>query len=220
MEIISISYFLLQPLLRSVFFNGNHEVYNAILDSWNIRDKSVENVITFLSWSLEFNVRLAFAQGKAFTENGFLFPPLIWLIIVFFVFYLIVNLSAYQNKNKDLLKHRKFLFIIVLLQFCTIIPLIILGCDYGRWIFFWSSTSIAPYFFISDQWIILINYSMKITDSFILHSSVFTTDKSSLVILLFTLAIPSFVMDSQTYLNSTFIYPIILKLSSIFIIII
>ncbi|MBD8084322.1 hypothetical protein [Chryseobacterium caseinilyticum] len=202
--------------LLACLFSGNQEVTNAILDSWSIKDKSVENAVTSLSWSLEFGVRIAFAQGKAFTDNGLIFPPLIWLLVLSCVFYLLVNIATFQNDRQKCLKYRKFMIALVSFQLLSVAPLFILGCDYGRWIFYWSSISIATFLFTPEKTVDMINSYIKIKDSFFTESIIFSSDKRGIYILFLVVGIPSFIMNTQNYLNSTFIYQFIIKLSFIF----
>ncbi len=202
--------------LTVCIFSGNEQTVEAILNSWNLHDKTIENAVTSLSWSLEFGVRIAFAQGKAFTDNGLIFPPLVWLIISASVFYILINLSIFFADIHKKLKYRKFMLTVALIQLTAVVPLFILGCDYGRWFFYWSSTSIAAFLFVPENTVDYIIRFMRIKDSFFTENPIFVSEKMSLYILFIILGIPGYIMNTENYLNSTFIYKMITKLSLIF----
>ncbi len=210
---------LLLPLcifIMIVISKGNQEVANNILDSWNITDRTTGNSITSLGWPLKFGIKISYLQQTTFTDNGLIFPPLLWGLIILIVYFLLVNLPTFQKNLEKYETQRKFIFILATIQFISILPLFLLGCDYGRWIFYWSSTSICIFLFAPEYFINNVDSLIKINLSFFKSSILFTNDKKTLYILFLILGIPGFVMDTRNYLNSTFIYQIIVKLSSIF----
>ena len=199
-----------------LFFSGNKGVSEAILNSWNIQDHSIENAITSLSWSLEFDIRIAFAQGKAFTDNGLIFPPLVWALLVIVLFYLLINVPIFQKENKNNIDFKKFITIVSLFQFISILPLFVLGCDYGRWLFYWTSTTIIIFLLTPIELILKVNNFIKIKESFFTENPFFKANKTTYFLLLLFIGIPGFIMNTENYLNSTFIYQTITKISSIF----
>jgi hypothetical protein len=56
-----------------------------------------------------------------------------------------MNLKAESKFDKVHLSN------ILILQFLTIVPLSIVGWDYGRWTFFWVTTSFAVYLFVPSE---------------------------------------------------------------------
>jgi hypothetical protein len=151
--------------LLCLYYKGNAEQANSIWNSWqNIRfpyNSSLNSMppgaIFPLAWDLLTGI--TYYSNLIFTYSYGIYVPL-GLTAGIISVYLIVAYSpliggflpAVYSKGipefKDLLFKRRVLSIWLLIQLCLIVPLFIVGIDYGRWIFLWVTSSVCLYLFL------------------------------------------------------------------------
>jgi hypothetical protein len=125
--------------------NGNTDMAVNIWNSWTsefqietikVSDGYIDGSIGALAWSFEEGVSYFFKEWSNF--DGGIYSPLFWLGVIIFVYIILVN-TLLSKGSYD----QKLLFSdIYLIQSLGILPLFVLGWDYGRWMIFWSISSI------------------------------------------------------------------------------
>lgn len=165
------SIFKLSPsiiiLLMCIYFNGSLAVETMIRQSWEIvkfplqstmgmgwgpweivkfplttSANSTINAISALSWSVK-DTLLFFTGLKMF--DGGIYAPIAWSLIILLIYHFLANTNKIkilifktnENFNKTSFSN------ILIFQLLMLMPLLIIGFDYGRWIFFWVSSSFA-----------------------------------------------------------------------------
>ena len=132
----------------TIIFRGNRDISIAIYNSWDFFWNSLNavsyvaskptNAIDAISWSvlgaftLSHDIFIKFKYG--------IHIPFLWLLFIIILSLVIIK-SVKNHNQKDLIE-------ILIIQFISISPLFIIGCDYGRWIFYWILSSIL--FYIND----------------------------------------------------------------------
>lgn len=128
--------------LAVIYHKGTPDITEKIWKSWeNVYFpfdtlKTDSNSIDALSWSIEKGIALFTKTIHNFDNH--IYAPFA-LIITFLVIYLFLSSFFINNViNKETNSEKQGVFGTVLLfQLVCIIPLIILGWDYGRWAFHW-----------------------------------------------------------------------------------
>ena len=90
---------------------------------------------------LSNNLKSEFLGFFKFIYN-YTFNFFIWIIIIISTFILLLNFLENKSNYK-----KKIFAKILIFQFISILPLFIVAGDWGRWIFFWSTSSIILYLF-------------------------------------------------------------------------
>lgn len=154
---------LLSPSLAAfllvIVYKGNYDLAFSIWSSWLPVQFPIQNIEQFgppasieaLSW----NISRAFEGLKHTLHNfdGGIYAPVAWFGIVAGVIYVLSNFdilsmsSGYSKKTKEYLSN---LSVVLLVQIFAIIPLFIIGWDYGRWIFLWVTSSFIIFFNFKD----------------------------------------------------------------------
>jgi hypothetical protein len=145
-----------------VLYNKGSVISSAtIWDSWktvpfpyqNKNPISTPGSIDGISWSMHRNLNLL--KGTLTDFYSGVYAPLLWALIIILVYYILTNANKLQ---KDFLKKKPYadfnqanLSNILIFQFLTVIPLFVFGCDFGRWIFFWVSSSFVVYFVVPQE---------------------------------------------------------------------
>lgn len=107
------------------------------------------SVIGALHWgigsAIRFHLLSNFYSGPVPYAGAFL-RPLAWLVI----FVLLTRGSAVISSRfcGGYIQTRKMVFF-ALIQFCALLPLLsFMGCDFARFVFFWTSSTVFAYFFL------------------------------------------------------------------------
>ncbi|MCX5848851.1 MAG: hypothetical protein NTW65_05335 [Deltaproteobacteria bacterium] len=162
---ISISLFQLLPsvitFLSVLYYKGSQTVADLIWNSWKPvvfplpakDDSQIPQAIDMLSWSLKQGLLITADILKNFNDG--IYAPIAWLLIILLIYYLLTNTDKlnvkilnYEPKNNF---NKTTISNTLILQLFSVIPLFILGCDYGRWIFLWVTSSFAVIILIPDK---------------------------------------------------------------------
>ncbi len=152
----SISFFFLKlaPSLSAfilcLYYKGNSFISSRIWDSWRsvkfpIQNDSIHTIpaaINGLSWSLSQALKLF--TDTLLNFSGDVYAPIMWLLIIVSIYYSSVKIGISSN-TKDEISN------VMIFQFLAVLPLFILGWDYGRWIFFWVTSSFATLILVPDR---------------------------------------------------------------------
>jgi hypothetical protein len=80
---------------------------------------------------------------------------LAWIIAISLCYIIIINSSHIYIAWVKTEKHNNFnterISAILLFQLCSVIPLFIIGCDFGRWIFYWIVSSFVIYLMLPSK---------------------------------------------------------------------
>ena len=136
--------------LSVLYFHGTKEISLAIFKSWEnvyfpaIKEECRGNAIDALSWSVTQELSVVFKNVFMQFDYG-IYAPLAWTITFLILYYILTNT---HTLNFKLFSYKPFsnfdkthISNLLILQFMAVFPLFITGVDYGRWIFFWITTS-------------------------------------------------------------------------------
>lgn len=196
--ILSILYFL----LILISFNGNRHNSEEIWKSLKIVTPNLssqpQSAIEALSWSPERGLGLFLHTCTNF-NNG-IYAPLSWAIIIIIFFILLTNINILSKSNIPIKNDKMVLYTFI--QFIAISPLWILGWDYSRWCFYWSSSSLILFYFDPlKNYTFHDNFSKKIESLLLIKIS-----KSNYLILILLLGMPAFSWSLYLYNQSTSLY--------------
>ncbi len=212
-----------------LFNNGSLSISKIIWNSWkpiafpiqNKDDFLIPAAIDGLSWTLNSNLRHIIYTLKNFNDG--IYAPLIWFIILLLIYYLLTNTRKLNAKILNYNVTREFgktnISNILIFQFISFIPLFILGCDYGRWVFLWVSSSFSIITLMPGERIaILFPEFIRIISSKInkILDSIFDKSREFVYFIVFIIGVPFFNWELSTYLRSNAII-IVLKSVSKFI---
>jgi hypothetical protein len=141
------------------YFHGNESTAVAINDSlinlWRQIEPNNTDVYhpSCAIYSLKYNFGNCPWNGYSllWEINYHVYTPLAWLATILLCFIYLIssiqNVPDHQDLSENtILLEKGRLSVILLFQFIFIFPLFIIGWDYGRWIFLWTSSSISLYF--------------------------------------------------------------------------
>jgi hypothetical protein len=163
----------------AVAFHGNTTIANSINYSWRDLWVYIEPsgccfnkpsaAIDSLQWSTSQGLALSASVLHEFSMG--VYVPFAWIITIFLCFYFMVNSigspSKYGNGEEDsqaLFLHKRRLAKIMIFQFVFVSPLFVFGWDFGRWIFLWTSSSLAVYLTEIDLNFSIFRYIDKTSD--------------------------------------------------------
>lgn len=144
-----------------LYFKGSQSISSQIWASWkpvdfpiqDIDDSQIPTAIDGVSWSLKHGLSLTMQMLNNF--NGDIYAPIAWSLIILIIYYIVTNISKLNYSILNYKPYKKFnitnLSNILIFQLLTIIPLFILGADYGRWVFFWITTSFAIVLLVPEK---------------------------------------------------------------------
>jgi hypothetical protein len=216
------SFLILSPSILTfflvLFFKGDNLIAQTIWDSW-------ENVHfpygTYHSGELPASIRgiaMSLTQGiimslvNVYNFNDDVYAPLAWLFILPVLYFILTNTNRLAFNIFSYIPHkmidRNFLGNILIVQFVSILPLFILGCDYGRWIYFWviSSFSIMIFFEDSKEWILFPDIISRLRQNVDRMISLWMPSSSSVLILSLIIAVPPASWSLHLYIQSSSIY--------------
>ncbi len=157
MSIVSFSPMILAFLLSS-YFHGNESTAEAINTSlvkvWHHIEPNNTDIYhpSCAIYSLKYNFSNCPWNGYSllWEINYHVYTPLAWVGTILLCFIYLLSTMQSDSKNQTAcsssmeIERGRFL-VILLLQLLFISPLFIIGWDYGRWIFLWTSSSVALY---------------------------------------------------------------------------
>ncbi|HCO66421.1 MAG TPA: hypothetical protein DIT04_01505 [Dysgonomonas sp.] len=219
--------------LLVILHNGSPAFADKILSSWN----TIPFPDGFQIWSAGSQYPGAFeGMTKTMSEglneysgqfiNWFfnsLYGPLLILLTIGVVFFILSNINKINNriiifKPQDH-KNKSSITSVLLIQLTAIIPLYILGWDYGRWIFFWAASSFVVLLLIPQQILHtaipspIIHLSDKLNNW---SSSVFGESKGVVILLCLIIGVPFSVWGAQEYFDTSLIYILLKNISLLF----
>ncbi len=220
---IALSLLLLSPamltFLMVLYHKGNIEVASAIWESWSAVSFPFQSyhdgiappaAIGGISWSLEKGV--SYTRGLLSNFNDGIYGPLAWLFMLGATFAVTVNVGALKTVSVHQHEHiedRDLLCSLLSLQLLSITPLFILGIDYGRWVFFWVTSTFSIYLLVPHAvlrdifptWV--FGYSAKVTGCL---DALIGRSKRTLYVMILFIGIPACGWSMGDYYKSTFIY--------------
>lgn len=139
--------------LLLLYFKGSPAIADQIWASWKPVPFPIQETystilpaaIDGVSWSLKQGLSLSYSMLSNFDHT--VYAPLGWLVILAAIFMITTNTDKLSNPVLRYTVTRSINQVhmsnILITQFIVILPLFILGWDYGRWIFLWISSSFA-----------------------------------------------------------------------------
>lgn len=144
-----------------LYYKGSLDISNTVWESWkqipfpfyNEDSSQIPAAIKGLSWSLKKGLSFSFKTLRNFKDG--IYAPIAWFIILLLIYFVLTNtdkLNIRLFKYKPVNNFHKSIFSnILVFQFLSVIPLFILGWDYGRWVFLWVASSFALIILIPDK---------------------------------------------------------------------
>lgn len=166
--IISISQLLpsIFAFLCVLYFKGSQYISSQIWNSWKpivfpiqAKDNSqIPAAIDGISWSLKQGLSLTIDTLKNFNDR--VYAPMAWFLILLIIYYILTNTSKLNFKILNYKPNNNFnkpnISNILVFQLLAIIPLFILGWDYGRWVFYWVTSSFAIILLVPEKELSLV----------------------------------------------------------------
>ncbi|MDO6389179.1 hypothetical protein Q4E40_03500 [Pontibacter sp. BT731] len=167
----------LTAFLSVVYFKGSVSAADIIWQSWRDVKFPIENEayttpqasIDGISWTLSKGLSYFYITIKNFDFD--IYAPFAWVLIITSIYFVLININ---NLNFGIFRHktggninRAYLSALLLIQLIAVVPLFILGWDYGRWVFLWTTSSfivllVLPQETLSDM---LPQYIISVTDN-------------------------------------------------------
>lgn len=205
----------------TIHFKGSIQVATEIWNSWkpiNFPHNSdysdaLPAAIDGLSWTL--NEGLLFTKKYVFDYSDYgIHAAFAWLITIVIIYFVLINTD--KLKSNISIKQEMFSFsrinfsALLLFQLVAISPLFLLGCDYGRWVFFWVCSSFSIYLIIPEN---TLNSILPTTFKSIAYKintflfSIFGNSKGVVFALCLFIGVPgwSWTVESYLYTNPLFI---------------
>lgn len=134
-------------------YNGNATTVAAINESWADKFFPYSNdqldgatAIDALAWTLSEGLRYSFSTFTTFSD-GFIYAPIIWALTLFVFVMLMCTFVLIPQSTGNFLHGNtsadKSLIRCFAIQGILVIPLFILGLDYGRWMFLWGMSAVC-----------------------------------------------------------------------------
>jgi hypothetical protein len=211
--------------LMCLYFKGSLLTATSIWDSWkdikfphqlvtvsnvppSINTYALPGAINGLTWSLKQGLSVGIDTLKNFHYG--IYAPLAWLIILTMIYLILTNLDKI---NGGLIQKSGFNDITrsnitntLIFQFIFIVPLFIIGWDYGRWVFFWVSSSFAILVLIPGERLASLFPSFILRFGTIVNKifdSVTYKYPTLIYLVIFILGVPSRSWSIYTYLTTT-----------------
>lgn len=134
-------------------YSGNHFIAETINKSWEnsyfpfyAEESDGDTAIDALGWTLSEGLNYSFSTFTTFSD-GFIYAPLVWLFtigIFVILLYIYMVIPAYVKRDSEIRTTVDASFLkYFILQGILVLPLFILGLDYGRWMFLWGVSAIS-----------------------------------------------------------------------------
>jgi len=151
--------------LSVLYYKGSQKTADLIWQSWKpvafpmqTNGNEIPAAIDAISWSLKKGLLLGIETLNNF--DGGVYAPIAWLIILSLIYFVLTNTDKLNVKifkyhpNKNFNKTN--ISNILILQLFGVLPLFVLGYDYGRYIFLWVISSFATIILIPEENLSLI----------------------------------------------------------------
>lgn len=144
-----------------LYFKGSQLIASQIWKSWKPiafpiqakDDQQIPTAIDGISWSLKKGLLFTYNTLIDFSDG--IYAPLGWFIILLSIYYVLINTT---KLNFNIIKYvpsknfnRANISNIMLFQLLALLPIFILGYDYGRWIFYWITSSFAIILLVPEK---------------------------------------------------------------------
>lgn len=143
----------LLTFLSVLYFKGSQLVASQIWDSWKpitfpiqaIDNHQIPAAIDGISWSLGKGLMFTYITLIDFSDG--IYAPVGWFVILLGIYFISINTAKLNFSTFNYTPTKNFnrtnISNILLFQLLVILPLFILGRDYGRWVFYWITSSFA-----------------------------------------------------------------------------
>ncbi|PKV76387.1 hypothetical protein [Pontibacter ramchanderi] len=204
----------ISTFLLVIYFKGTPSIANNIWESWRtinfpIQEASASTpaAIDGISWSLEKGLSYFFVTLKNFEFQ--IYAPFAWVLIIISIYFIFIkinhfNFKVYRYIPKGNINIRH-LSSVLFLQLTAVTPLFILGWDYGRWIFLWTSSTFAILLIIPEnilsktlpsQLVAVTTYINIQLDNYLSNSKAF------LVLICLIIGVPSYSWSILEYVDT------------------
>lgn len=210
--------------LMCLYNKGTLEISNAIWNSWKpiafpyqtinnfgippeINNYQIPAAINGLSWSFKQGISLTIETFKNFNEG--IYAPIAWFLLLLMIYFVLSNIERTQvwfksGKAKNPLD-KVSISNVLIFQFITILPLFILGWDYGRWVFLWVTSSFAIIILVPTKELSLIfPYCITATSLKINHilDTVFGKSREIVFLIAILIGVPACSLVFNSYFNT------------------
>lgn len=148
-------------LFICLYYKGTPPIALGIWNSWvpiqfptqsdNIY--AIPGSIEGLSWTLQQGLTYSRAVFTNFADD--IYAPIVWIFTFLLIYYFLTNINKLNVRISKLNQYQKFnklnISNTLIFQFLIIIPLFILGWDYGRWAFLWVTSSFAIFIIVPEE---------------------------------------------------------------------
>lgn len=201
---------------------GNSEISNAITDSWLPLYNYKE---TFISGSIDYLMNANLYDEISLTVNNNIlsfdeqiFKGLVWPVIFIVIYYISANILTVFNTVKGQLtdSDKNNLSSILIFQFISIIPLLIVARDYSRFIFYWVCSSYIIFILVKREKLSKLFYNRfdfvaNKLNSFLLK--ILPLSKYSMTFLILFIGTSTYEFSVYQYYHTTLIYRLFYTLS-------
>ena len=114
---------------------------------------SIPASIDGIRWTLQEGLFYSKAVFTNFADD--IYAPIVWTLTFILIFYFLTNINKLNVRISKFRQYVNFnklnISNVLIFQFLMIIPLFILGWDYGRWTFFWVTSSFAIFIIVPEE---------------------------------------------------------------------
>lgn len=221
-------------LLLVVVNKGSVEIAETIWDSWKHIDfppsraygdttfpyTATPAAIGGIGYSLEQGLSATTNFLDSFTQD--IYAPFLLLISICATYYILSNIHKLDNKIlifQPRAHDNLNISALLIIQFIAIFPLYILGCDYGRWVYFWVVSAFALDYLIpgKDMPGLLFNWFVSFTKN-INNKIVFAfgNSKGTIILLSLGLGMCGSYWIFYGYVKTTSLYIVVSNFSYLF----
>lgn len=197
-----------------IYFKGTASVASKIWESWSdikfpIEQASVEAPASIdgVSWSLKKGLSYFIDTLKNFEFD--IYAPFAWILIILSIYFILTNINhlylSVHTYTHQVLIDRTQLSSVMLVQLIAVTPLFILGWDYGRWVFLWTSSTFAILLIIPKQTLSEILPSIILTTTIYINRQLddyLSHSKAFLVLLCLVIGVPSHGWSMWNYVDT------------------
>ncbi|MBX0334491.1 hypothetical protein K3G39_14710 [Pontibacter sp. HSC-14F20] len=187
------------------YFKGTLKIASSIWRSWNNINFPIEQggneappaAIDGISWTLAEGLSYFGATIKNFDFD--IYAPFAWALIISSIYFILININ---NLNFRILNYKPILSFniahlssLLIIQLFAVAPLFILGWDYGRWVFLWTSSTFAILLIVPKQTLTDILPSTFVCISAYINrqlNSSLSNSKSFLTLMCLIVGVPSY----------------------------
>ena len=157
LQSITLSFVILLPsicaFLLTLYYHGDMKTAQTIWDSWvavaNLNPAKLSNfshgAISSIGWTSKWTFKMHFVINF-FNQSMRVMAMFFWSMIIPVVYYIVTNALLVFRKNESIFtnKDKTVLSSILVFQLLCLLPFfLILSCDLGRVIFYWTASSFA-----------------------------------------------------------------------------